>query len=530
MTLRARGVLAAILAISLRADLGAQAKDTAKASPIKKRTAYEDLQMFSQVLNQIRVNHLDSIDTHDLFLAAVTGMIHAADPHSYVIPAIRLDTVKEKALMDGKLHPIPVAFRFVGGTPVVASVAPGSAASRADILVGDALIAIEGKPVLAESAPELEVATAGPKGSKVRLTFERRLLDGTLASMDRDVKRESASDATGVPAAFMLDSTTGYVRITTFVPANVADDLRKAIGKLESSGMRQLVLDLRDNGGGRIDQAAFAAGEFLPKGAIVYTTEGRKAEVTDTGRVSRSFWKSERRYPMVLLVNAGTASASELLAGALQDHDRAIVVGQPTFGKALVMRGFPMTDGSVIVLVMGQLRTPCGRIVQRQYRDITRRDYYRLAAADRDTAGRPTCKTDAGRVVYGGGGIYPDIRLERPAGPPVWGSRLIAEDMLLPWAGGWITANASSLTTAENFAKSLPLSKEAVADFRRLAAARRIDIPLDADYELQRLLLETIAFVKFGEDGVYRVTARFDKEIAEAITALGRLDLLSPKR
>jgi carboxyl-terminal processing protease len=364
----------------------------------------------------------------------------------------------------------------------------------------------------------------------VRLTLERRRLDGTLASLDREVKRESPSEATAVPSAFMLDSTTGYIRITTFVPGSVDDDLRKAIGKLESSGMKRLVLDLRDNGGGRIDQAALVAGEFLPKGAIVYTTEGRKADVVDTGRVSRSFWKSERSYPLALLVNDGTASASELLAGALQDHDRAVIVGQPTFGKALVMRGFPMTDGSVVVLVMGQLRTPCGRIVQRQYREITRRDYYRLASADRDTAGRPSCKTDAGRTAYGGGGIFPDVRLDRPSGPPVWGSRLVAEDLPVAWAGGWITANAASLTSAENFAKSAALSPEALTDFRTLASSRGIVIPADADEMLRRLLIETIAFVKFGEDGVYRVEARFDKEIAEAVKALSRPELLGPPK
>jgi carboxyl-terminal processing protease len=412
----------------------------------------------------------------------------------------------------------------------VAAIAPGSAASRTDVLVGDVLIAIEGKPVLAESAPELEVVTAGPKGSAVKLTFERRRLDGTLATLDRSVRRERPGESTGVPSGFMLDSTTGYVRITSFIPGSVADDLRKTIGRLESSGMRQLVLDLRDNGGGRIDQAALAAGEFLPKGSIVYTTEGRKADLTDTGRVSRSFWKSERRYPVVILVNEGTASASELLAGALQDHDRAIVVGRPTFGKALVMRGFPMTDGSVVVLVVGQLRTPCGRIVQRQYREITRRDYFRLAAADRDTAGRSSCKTDAGRTVYGGGGIYPDVRLEFPAGPPDWASRILGEDLPLTWAGGWVTSNGAMLTTMDDLAKTV-LPAGAIADFRALATARGIVIPNDEDKRLQQILLETVAFVKFGEAGVYRLAPRFDREIVEAVKALSRPELLrSPKQ
>src|SRR5256886_9199694 len=150
------------------------------------------------------------------------------------------------------------------------------------------------------------------------------------------VQGERVEEETAVPSAFMLDGQTGYVRITNFLNDRVADDLHDALGKLEGQGMKRVVLDVRDNPGGRVDQAAKIAGEFLPKGAIVYTAEGRKADVTDTSRVSRSFWRSEKRYPIVLLVNDGTASASELVAGALQDHDRALVVGTPTFGKSLL--------------------------------------------------------------------------------------------------------------------------------------------------------------------------------------------------
>src|SRR5205085_2115926 len=193
-------------------------------------------------------------------------------------------------------------------------------------------------------------------------------------------------------------------------------------------GMKRLVLDIRDNGGGYIDQAKTIAGEFLPKGTIVYTEFGRKAEVTDTGRVERSFWSHEKRYPMILLINDGSASASELVAGALQDHDRALLVGHPSHGKALSMRFFPIDDGggslSWIYLNVGRVRTPCGRVVQRDYHGLRHEDYMRRARAERDTAGRPSCKTDAGRVVYGGGGVYPDVVLPPLDLTPVWLSRV----------------------------------------------------------------------------------------------------------
>jgi carboxyl-terminal processing protease len=496
----------------------AQAQD-APASPVRARSAYEDLQMFGQVLNQIRVNHPDSVDMHELFMAAVRGMIHAADPHSYVITAMRLEPGKEAALREGRLHPVPIAFAYAGDAPVVVGVAAGTAARQLDILRGDELVAIDGAPVTATSAEELDIVLSGPKKSTVALTLERRRSDGTLVQLERTVRREPFDAETAVPVSVMMDSVTGYVRVTTFMGERVADDLHAALEQLEKSGMRRLVLDLRDNGGGSVAEAARVAGEFLPRGAIVYTAAGRKADITDTGRVQRSFWRSERHYPIVVMVNDGTASASELVAGALQDHDRARIVGRPTFGKSLLMRGFPMSDGSVLVLVVGQVRTPCGRVVQRQYRSITRRDYYRMAGVERDTAGRPSCRTDAGRVVYGGGGIYPDVRLADAPPLPRWALRAEEQQLPLSWSGGYVEANAATLTSLDKLAAAGSLPAAALADFRAFAARQGIVVPADADAELQRLLLGSVAEAKWGTAGALRVEAMRDTAVRQAIAS-----------
>ena len=488
------------------------------SSVVRKRTTYEDLQMFSQVLNQIRVNHPDSIDSHELLMAAIEGMVHAADPHSFVIPNVRLSPAREQAMKDGKLFPVPIEFDYLSGGPVVTSVASGTAASHQDILPGDELVAVDGKPVTAESAMELDVMLSGTKGSTTTLSLERRRSDGTLARLDRAVKREKVDEATAVPAAFMLDEGVGYIRISSFMNEKVADDLHDALGRLEGRGMQRLIIDLRDNGGGSVAEAAHVAGEFLPKGTIVYTAEGRKAAETDTGRVSRSFWRKERKYPIVLLVNSGTASASELVAGALQDHDRALIVGHTTFGKSLLMRGFPMADGSLIELVVGHVRTPCGRIVQRQYHGVTMRDYYRLAGADRDTASRPSCKTDGGRTVYGGGGIYPDVRFPDAPMAPTWLARVGEDDLLLKWTGGWVTANVASLSSLDAFAAKPVIPLAAVSDFRSFAARDGIVIPADAESDamLQRVLVRTVAGTKWGDEGYYRLAAITSPEVAAA--------------
>ena len=488
--------------------------------------------MFSQVLNQIRVNHPDSVDTHELLMAAVRGMVQAADPHSYVIPAIRLEPAKETALRDGKLHPVPIQFTFIDGAPVVISIDAGSRAAELDILPGDELVAADRKPIIAESPEELSIILAGPRRSAIALEFERRRTDGSLVRIERRVEREPSAERPGVPAAFMLDKVTGYMRITTFAGDKVADDVHAALGGLEKQGMQRLILDVRGNGGGRIDQAADVAGEFLPKGTVLYSSSGRKAEVGDTVRVKRSFWRSERRYPIVLLVNEGSASASELVAGALQDHDRALVVGRPTFGKSLLMRGFPMSDGSAIVLVVGHVKTPCGRVVQRQYRTVTRREYYRLAGAAGDTAGRPSCKTANGRTVYGGGGIYPDVVLPEREPAPVWLARIYEEAIPLAWVGGYISSPAASRTTLEALAAAPTLPPAALEDFRTLARKRGITIPPgpEADAWLQGALVLRVAAAKWGDAGYYRVIASVDPEIGDAARTFDRAAALLSTR
>ena len=520
-------VRATIVALLAAWPALAQAKPDSTPPPkaTRQRTAYEDMQMFSQVLNQIRVNHPDSIDMHELMMAAVDGMVHAADPHSFVMRRTPLSAEKEKAMLDGKLFPVPITFSYIDEAPVVISVVAGTDAAKLDILWGDELIAIDGAPVLADNEWELGLALAGPKKSMVHLTLERRRIDGTIVTLERDVKREQPDRGeSSVPAAFMLDKKTGYVRITTFMGEKISDDLHHSISRLEDQGMERLILDLRDNGGGRIDEAAKVAGEFLPSGTIVYTAEGRKAELADTGRVSRSFWKSERRFPVIVMINAGTASASELVAGALQDHDRALIVGQPSFGKALMMGGFPLSDGSMIELVIGHVRTPCGRIVQRQYHSIARRDYYRLARADRDTAGRPSCKTDGGRVVYGGGGIFPDILYRDTETWPAWYLRLREEALIIQWIGGYVTASGAQFTNLDSLAAHPHLPPAAIEQFRAFAAKDSFNIPAgpEADSVLNRVLVRNVARVKWGDAGYFRLLAVFDGEVARANTAFDK--------
>lgn len=496
---------------------------------LMKRTAAEDLQLFSQVFNQIRVNHPDSLDTHGLYMAAIEGMVRAADPHSYLIPAVRLSPEIEQAYRKGDVYPVPVDFSYVGGSPVVMSVAAGTLAARQDILRGDELIQVDGKPIKAASALELDISLAGKKGSTAELTLLRRRSDGSQVELKRSVRRERADPASAVATRFLLDATTGYIRVTTFAAENVARDMADAIQALEAAGMRQLILDLRDNGGGSVDEAARVAGAFLPAGATVYSTVGRKADITSTGKVQRAFWKSEKRFPVTVLINAGTASAAEMVSGALQDHDRALIVGRPSFGKALLMQTMPMSDGSWLALVIGHVKTPCGRVIQRQYRDVTTRDYYRMAGAQRELAGRPECKTSKGRTVYGGGGIVPDVVLPERNEPPSWLARAFELDLPLRWTGGYLTDHPTSLPEA--ISPEIRLPATARTAFVSFAAQAGVMIPADNESNLllDRVLLAEMALAKWGTPGYYQVVALFDSDVLAA-RAQGRAaaQLLNP--
>ncbi len=412
----------------------------APATATAQSTSYEQLQAFSGVLSQIRSNYVDTVETAMLVRAAITGMLKSLDPHSYYVS--RSDFEMRMAWDDGRLAVTGILLEDGDDGPTVVAVQPSSPALKAGIMAGDRLLQVDSLATTGRGSRAVELQLLGEKGSKVRLLLERgpRIDPDTLAlTLKRTVVEHQV-----VPPPSMVNKTTGYVRLEQFTMTG-ASAFKKAMKDVRGDGARVVIVDLRGNPGGDMNALAAIAALFLPGGTDILHAQGRKKTGLETVRT-----KSDGEFedmPLILLVDEGSASAAEMLAGALQDHDRALIVGRRTFGKALMQMALPLPNGDVVWLTTARVASPSGRVIQRRYSGL---EYERY----RELAGKPVTATDtmqvyrtaSGRPVRGGGGIAPDV--VNPVAPlPAWFS--IAAD------------TGIVLGIADSVANSLPNSPQA---------------------------------------------------------------------
>jgi carboxyl-terminal processing protease len=382
-------------------------------------SAYEELQTFSGVLNHIRVNYVDSVTYAQLVRAAIDGVLHSLDPHSRF--ESHADRDKAGKLERGELAVTGLELEDVDGTAAVLAILPKSPADKAGIQPGDRLVLVNDTTVAGLNTRALQIRLAGDKGSQVRLRFERgpRLEPDTFSVT---LKREYVK-IPSVSIVRLADSLTGYVRLAEF-GVKAASEVHDALRRLRGQGAGQFILDLRRNPGGVVFAAVELASEFFPKNTVVFRTRGRKKDV-DTTFVTKHDGEFAG-VPLIVLIDGGSASAAEALAASLQDHDRALLLGRRTFGKALMQLSFLTPSGDVVWLTIGRVITPSGRFIQRRYRGLRYEEYHAfggVAGAGEDTL--EVFRTDHGRAVRGGGGIAPDVELPRPAPIPVWWSAAV---------------------------------------------------------------------------------------------------------
>lgn len=484
------------------------------------RANYEAVQTLSTVLNLIRINHVDSLGYAEMVRAAVDGVLRRLDPHSRFVPAEAVR--REAAIARGDLASVGLVLEDVDGAVTVLTVTPGSPALRRGIAPGDRLVEIGDTAVVGRDAKQLERVLAGPAGSRVTLTLER----GHRLEPERyriTVRREAIRHRS-VDAHRSIDDSTGYVRLTDIAPG-AAEDLERAVRAVTRDGATRLVLDLRGNPGGNVVAAVEVAALFLPRHTVVFRTRGRRPDQDE--RYVTGSEGSFRDLALILLVDAGTASAAELIAACLQDHDRALVVGRRTFGKALMQVPFALPAGDVVWLTVGWVFSPSGRLIQRRYAGLAT-DAYRARA------GRPgpgdtlvIARTDAGREVRGGGGVGPDVEVPAPPPHPVW--HAVASDSLFDEAVADSVAFTLPDSDVERVAwvGSPPRWRELVLPPYLARVRSRLGIAADVETAvadvLARELAARVAEVRWGADARDDVLLRHDPVVAAATAQFARL-------
>jgi carboxyl-terminal processing protease len=316
---------------------------------------YQYLRLFSDVLNIVQDNYVEKADVKKLIYGAVSGMLRELDPHSSFLKPEEYKELQVET--KGKFGGLGIEITMRDGILTVVSPLEGTPADKAGIQAGDQIVRIDDQPTQDMSLTEAVQKMRGPKGTKVKLTIIRK---GERKPLDFELVRDTISIQS--VKWRNLESGYGYIRISSF-QSGTAADLRKALDQLESENhpLQGLVLDLRNDPGGLLDQAVEVADEFINEGLIVYT--GGRLE-NQKMRFEAHKNNKARSFPIVVLVNAGSASASEIVAGALQDHKRAIVLGEPTFGKGSVQTVIPLNDGSALRLTTSLYYTPSGRSIQ----------------------------------------------------------------------------------------------------------------------------------------------------------------------
>lgn len=367
-----------------------------------------------QTIATIRNNYVDPIELDTLYEKAIPAILSELDPHSEYIPAKMFESVNES--LEGEFDGIGIVFNAMTDTITVLSVIPQGPSDKAGVRPGDRVMLIDGKEVAGKGIKQDSMVKMmrGPRGSKVKLSIKRASIDELV---DINITR-AAIEVHSVTAAFMLDRDAGigYLRLSQFSRTSYSE-ICNALAKLESEGMRSIIVDLRGNGGGFLDQVVDILNEFMERGKLLVYTEDRH------GRRINEYSDGTGRYTdtrIAVLVDELSASSSEILAGAVQDNDRGLVIGRRTFGKGLVQAQLPFSDGSAVRLTVARYYTPSGRSIQRPYTNgdemsyrmdlVNRINHHELFSKDSIHFDQSMkFKTVAGRTVYGGGGIMPDI-------------------------------------------------------------------------------------------------------------------------
>jgi carboxyl-terminal processing protease len=355
------------------------------------------MKVFTSVLESIEANYVQPVPSKKVIEGGINGLLHSLDPHSNFLDEEAYAALQEE--QHGSFYGLGITIQSINGTLTVISPIEGTPAFRAGLRAGDVISEIEGEPTQGQPTNALLRKLRGPKGTQVTITVER---EGYNAPLHFTLVRDEIP-VNSISYYFMIRPDVGYVRIKNFTETTDTE-LNEALRSLRKQGMKRMIVDLRFNTGGLLDQAVKVSDEF--------STRGRIGEANTTYRCTQS--GDFESLPLIVLVNRSSASASEIVAGAIQDHDRGLLVGTTTWGKGLVQSLYRLGSNTALALTTARYYTPSGRLIQRDYSHSMYDYYYTDIGVDESPDNREKAHTDIGREVYGGGGITPDVKVDVP--------------------------------------------------------------------------------------------------------------------
>src|SRR5215510_2218532 len=483
----------------------------------------EQYKIFTAALAAVEANYVGEFQSDKLVYSAITGMLQTLDPHSSFMDPRSFAQMRER--QEGRYYGLGISINVVDGDVTVFNVFEGSPAYQKGLRRGDVIAKIEGEETKGWTTEQAVRKLRGPKGSAVNVTLRRVGYPGPI---DLAVNRDEVHIPT-VPAAIMLDATTGYIKLLDF-GENTDQELGKALRDLTQKGMKRLVFDLRANPGGALDQAIRVSNRFLPKGDLIVYTRGR---VPNSDQDYRATETSEYlNLPMVTLVSRSSASASEIVSGALQDHDRSLIVGETTFGKALVQSVYRLSENAGAAITTARYYTPSGRMIQRPW-DGTFDDYLMYVYRDQDPNRAHKADelkyTDSGRKVYGGGGVEPDRRFDGPSegfNPTRFGRAIAARNLFDTYAQQFTKKGDTRLTLRDAKTRELTQDYEVtdamLAEFK--AIVQKSPVPFDeASWQkdlpfIKAMIHREIDVDLFGVAAAYQNIAKYDPQLQYALT------------
>lgn len=513
----------------------------ANSNTVVSYTDADDIEKdYNEAVAAISNEYAGDIDYEKATQAAIQGMLSTLDPHSMYFPYSEFKKLRED--QDSRFYGIGVTIVQHRDGVYIQSAVEDTPAGRLGLRYGDRILEVDGEDAREWSSEQVSKKVRGPKGEPVTLKVERAGSEGPINfTINRDLV-----PLPSIRNAYMLRPGTGYIGLTGGFQTTSDEELRDALDKLKAQGMRQVILDMRGNPGGLLNQAIDVASEFLPRGKVVVSVKGR-TEYSDA-KVYESSGSEPEDVPLVVLINRGTASASEIVAGAIQDHGRGLIVGETSFGKGLVQHVFLLPFNTGLTLTTARYYTPYGRSLQRDYSSGSLYDYYtRHDEVDSKAQGSPSpqssatptphpqsgpgVKTAAGRVFYGGGGITPDIDVKPLIFSPL--KNRIAEaafQFTRQLAAGLVPGLEAYKVEKVQYGKSakatdFPISDRVLEAFRAFvrtdAASQLSPAQLEAEMDFVKLRLrEEIITAGFSNDAGARVLLDSDPQVLRALDAL----------